>query len=271
MQMLGWAGMACLLACTGCEALFPTDLAPDDAGVDGSRPDASIATDGASSDGPVTDTAAPSGDSSLSQDGASTGDSSPDLDAGACAPDASQSCGCGGTQQCGADHLWGGCNTPDCPSGVICDNGTCCGSPSECAPGATQSPTCAAGAACGNQPETCSACGQWVAQGACTGQTGCTPGSQQACNTYGTQTCQSDCTWSGCTCPNAPVCVPWSLVAVTGGQLPGDGPLCAGTDNGASCCITGNNVCGGAECCGNEGMVCDPCGQCGVMQCLCLC
>jgi hypothetical protein len=268
-RSLSWAVIASALACAGCEALFPTELGAD-AGADATQPalDGAGFEDGASDattpDGPATDSS-PSADAA--KDGSPMGSCA---DGGVCKPDAgSQSCGCGGTQQCGPDCLWGGCTAPDCPSGVICNGGTCCSAVSVCQPGAMQSPTCAAGPACGSQPETCDMCGQWVAQGSCTGQTGCSPGSQQGCNTYGTQTCQPDCTWGACSCPLAPVCVPWSLAV--SGQSPGDGPICTGTASGANCCIQGNNVCGGAECCGSYGTTCDACGQCDQMMCICLC
>ncbi len=275
MGNLGLASLACALACTGCGAFFPTELAPDDGGSDAtqpaqdSAPDTYVGPDGGPGDGSIAD---------VTSHGDAHGDAGKDAapvsclegGTGVCAPDASATCGCGGTQKCGVDCLWGGCSAADCASGVICNAGQCCSAASVCQPGSMQSPTCAAGPACGNQPETCSACGQWVAQGGCTGATGCSPGATQGCNTYGTQTCGSNCTWGACTCPPNPTCVPWTIAV--SGQSPGDGPICT-SGMGAGCCVTQiPNVCGSAgECCGNIGTVCDACGQCGVPQCICLC
>jgi hypothetical protein len=255
-----------LVACTGCGAVFPTELLPEPDDASTSSGDVAVGVDANASEVGADSTAADSppsgGDAS---DAGATGSCE---DGGACAPDAApQSCGCGGVQSCGSDCLWQGCSMPDCASGVICNGSTCCSAPAQCAPGATQNIPCGN---CGSQSETCDSCGQWGSPGACNGQTGCTIGSTQACNTYGTQTCGSDCNWGACSCPPNPTCTPWSLAA-TGGQQPGDGPICTGNATGANCCIDGNNVCGGSECCGNMGTVCDSCGQCGVMQCICLC
>jgi hypothetical protein len=255
-----------LVACTGCGAVFPTKLLPESDDASTSSGDAAAGVDASNeghTDSMAGDAAPSGGDAS---DAGATGSCA---DGGACVPDAGpRSCGCGGTQSCGSDCLWQGCSMPDCASGVICNAGTCCSSPSVCAPGATQNVPCGN---CGQQSETCDSCGQWGSPGACTGQTGCTIGSTQSCNTYGTQTCGSDCNWGACSCTPNPTCVPWSI-AVTG-QVPGDGPICTGTASGANCCVTAvPNACGSAgECCGNMGTVCDGCGQCGVMQCLCLC
>src|SRR6202044_3552412 len=42
--------------------------------------------------------------------------------------------------------------------------------------------------------------GMWQ-MNTCTGTGACANGSTQACNTYGTETCGSNCQWGGCSCP----------------------------------------------------------------------
>jgi hypothetical protein len=116
--------------------------------------------------------------------------------------------------------------------------------------------------------------------GACNNQGVCTPNYTQACNTYGSQTCTSTCTWGACSCPQAPVCMPgntqqgtcascshqvcdscgqWGpcTTGATGGCDAGmiDGPACVGPggscSGGMPCCVGScmpNFEAGGAFC-----------------------
>jgi hypothetical protein len=98
---------------------------------------------------------------------------------GACAPDATRSCGAGGTQVCGNDCLWG----------AACSGQSC--------PGASTQ-TCGR---CGVQTRNCDASsGQWSAWEACSNEGACTPDTTRGCGAGGTQICGSDCRWgTACT------------------------------------------------------------------------
>jgi len=73
-----------------------------------------------------------------------------------------------------------------------------------CTSGQTEAVACGK---CGIETRTCTANGTWH-DGPCDGQGVCTPGSAQACNTYGTQTCSPTCGWNTCSCASAAQCTP---------------------------------------------------------------
>ncbi len=95
---------------------------------------------------------------------------------------ATQACGTGGTQTCGATCQWG-----------TCTGGSCTG------------PTTQPCGKCGTQARTCTD-GTWSDWGACSGEGVCSFGAIQACGTGGTQGCDASCSWSTCyqgvTCTN---------------------------------------------------------------------
>ena len=96
---------------------------------------------------------------------------------GACAPNASESCGVNGTRVCGGTCQWGACGNQ------------------MCAGPATQ--PCGA---CGTQGRTCDAAsGKWSDWGTCGGQGACMPNTSRTCPDGGTQTCGGNCQWGACT------------------------------------------------------------------------
>lgn len=99
---------------------------------------------------------------------------------GVCAPGASQMCGTGGTQTCGATCQWGACGGQTCdgPATQACGN-------------------------CGTQARTCNN-GTWTDFGDCMGQGVCAPGDNQACGMAGTQSCSATCAWDVCMEPPPP-------------------------------------------------------------------
>lgn len=159
-----------------CESPTDLDAGP---GFDGGAPDAGV--DGGA----------------IGVDAGPTPDTGPCGAGAACAPGEVQSgvtCGMCGTEErtCGSDCAWGAWS---CVGEGVCVAGT------------TQTDTQACGA-CNSgtrtRTRTCSSSctwGSWSSYGACSGATGCAPGSTTACangDSCGHRVCQSDCTWSGC-------------------------------------------------------------------------
>jgi hypothetical protein len=181
---------------------------------------------------------------------------------GACAPNASQSCGAGGTRSCGGTCQWGACGNQSCtgPATQLCG-------------------------ACGTQGRTCdSSTGQWSAWSACTSEGVCSPNATRACANGTVQTCGGSCQWGEC--PTSLMCVGEATMACgncgtrTRTCDPATGTWSAWSACGAegacqagatqSCGHGGTQMCGGncqwGAACQNQtcdGPVSETCGNCG--------
>jgi hypothetical protein len=151
-----------------------------------------------------------------------------------CAP--ATTCGSSCTDPSSDPLHCGACGNA-CAAGATCQSGTC-----SCAMG----PATQACGNCGTQTRSCNADGSWSAWGACTGEGVCAPGTTQACDDAGTQTCGSACAWSACSCN-------------TGDALCGSTCVDEQTDNancggcGVACpaglaCSEGQCACSGTSC-----------------------
>jgi hypothetical protein len=190
---------------------------------------------------------------------------------GECQPNATDSCGQGGTKVCGTDCHWGS----------ACDGQMC---------GGAASRTCGN---CGLQTRSCDAStgtfGNWSS---CQNQGACKPGDSQACGNSGTQTCTDMCQWnSQCqgqvclepaqrACGNCGIqtstCDPntgrasWSNCSGEGKCAPGQpqgcgamgmrvcGQDCQWPSTCAGQMCAGANPSRGCGNCGTESSVCDP-------------
>jgi hypothetical protein len=126
------------------------------------------------------------------------------------------------------------CIPPEGPRDGGFDGGLDAGPPCECTPDETESETRACGACDTGTEErtrTCEAScawSGWSAWGACTGASGCTPGSTRACpngEPCGHQTCSSSCTWSSCQLNSGAEC----FRIAPGSTIEGSNFRCCGT------------------------------------------